>query len=177
MLRTSITRFCEDLNKISLRIKGRTVYVFLCLFAITRTKTLNFDFACFRRSQIRQTLKKKAFEDAGIPVKQVSAQSKATPQQTTSTVVAQSQPQPQQPSLQPPQQQSPQPTNDVVQQQQQATEIKQETGDQAGLMNKSAEMMMTLNRLNTQESEVDVEGLATSEVKMEFETGPEEMAG
>uniref|UniRef100_A0A336MDX1 CSON001075 protein n=1 Tax=Culicoides sonorensis TaxID=179676 RepID=A0A336MDX1_CULSO len=44
MLRASITKFSEDLNKISLRIKGRTV------------------------AQIRQTLKKKAFEDAGLPL-------------------------------------------------------------------------------------------------------------
>ncbi|XP_037902672.1 chromatin complexes subunit BAP18 [Hermetia illucens] len=50
MLHASINRFAEDLNKISLRIKSRTV------------------------SQIRQTLKKKAFEDAGIPVKQVPMQ-------------------------------------------------------------------------------------------------------
>ncbi|XP_055299492.1 chromatin complexes subunit BAP18 isoform X1 [Sitodiplosis mosellana] len=48
MLRSAITQFCDDLNKISLRIKGRTV------------------------SQIKQTLKKKAFEEAGIPVKQIS---------------------------------------------------------------------------------------------------------
>lgn len=38
-------------------------------------------------------------------------------------------------------------------------------------------MMMTLNRLNVQESEADVEGLASSEVKLEFEPGPEEVAG
>ncbi|XP_031623787.1 uncharacterized protein LOC116341071 isoform X1 [Contarinia nasturtii] len=48
MLRNAITHFCDDLNQISLRIKGRTV------------------------SQIKQTLKKKAFEEAGIPVKQIT---------------------------------------------------------------------------------------------------------
>lgn len=37
--------------------------------------------------------------------------------------------------------------------------------------------MMTLNRLNVQESEADVEGLASAEVKLEFEPGPEEVAG
>uniref|UniRef100_A0A1L8DWH0 Putative chromatin complex subunit bap18 n=1 Tax=Nyssomyia neivai TaxID=330878 RepID=A0A1L8DWH0_9DIPT len=50
MLRSAITHFSEDLNKISLRIKNRTV------------------------SQIRQTLKKKAFEEAGIPVIPVQQQ-------------------------------------------------------------------------------------------------------
>lgn len=37
-------------------------------------------------------------------------------------------------------------------------------------------MMLTLNRLNTQENEVDVEGLS-SEVKLEFESAAEEVAG
>lgn len=47
--------------------------------------------------------------------------------------------------------------------------------DQLGMIGTSADMMMTLNRLNTQESEVDVESLSTSEVKLEFDT--EEVAG
>lgn len=38
---------------------------------------------------------------------------------------------------------------------------------------KNAEVMMTLNRLNTQETEVDVEGLP-SDVKLDFNTGTEE---
>lgn len=62
----------------------------------------------------------------------------------------------------------------------QISDTKQElaASDQDELMNKSAEMMMTLNRLNTQESEVDVEGLASNDVvKMEFEAGQEEMVG
>ncbi|XP_034839310.1 chromatin complexes subunit BAP18 isoform X3 [Maniola hyperantus] len=49
MLRSSVHRFAVDLNKLSHHIKNRTV------------------------SQIRTTLKKKAFEDAGIPVRQVSS--------------------------------------------------------------------------------------------------------
>uniref|UniRef100_A0A6B2E5W9 Putative chromatin complex subunit bap18-like isoform x2 n=1 Tax=Phlebotomus kandelakii TaxID=1109342 RepID=A0A6B2E5W9_9DIPT len=111
MLRSAITHFSEDLNKISLRIKNRTV------------------------SQIRQTLKKKAFEEAGIPVIPVQQ-----PQQMA--------------------------TQQVI--------VKAE--EQPGLMGKSAEVMMTLNRLNTQETEVDVEELATH-VKLEFESGHEEVAG
>ncbi|OWR45165.1 chromatin complexes subunit BAP18 isoform 2 [Danaus plexippus plexippus] len=49
MLRSCVHRFAIDLNKLSQHIKARTV------------------------SQIRSTLKKKAFEDAGIPVRQVSS--------------------------------------------------------------------------------------------------------
>ncbi|XP_023935163.1 chromatin complexes subunit BAP18 isoform X4 [Bicyclus anynana] len=48
VLRTCVHRFAVDLNKLSHHIKSRTV------------------------SQIRTTLKKKAFEDAGIPVRQVT---------------------------------------------------------------------------------------------------------
>ncbi|XP_043489392.1 chromatin complexes subunit BAP18 isoform X2 [Polistes fuscatus] len=51
MLRHSVKTFSEDLSKISERIKGRTV------------------------SQIRTTLKKKAFEEAGVPIRQQSQQS------------------------------------------------------------------------------------------------------
>lgn len=47
MLQACINRFATDINKISQRIKNRTV------------------------SQIRTTLKKKAFEDAGIPIRQI----------------------------------------------------------------------------------------------------------
>ncbi|CAG4984155.1 unnamed protein product [Parnassius apollo] len=49
MLRSCVHRFAVDLNKLSHHIKNRTV------------------------TQIRTTLKKKAFEDAGIPVRQVSS--------------------------------------------------------------------------------------------------------
>ncbi|KAG6443190.1 chromatin complexes subunit BAP18 isoform X2 [Manduca sexta] len=48
MLRACVHRFAVDLNKLSQHIKNRTV------------------------TQIRTTLKKKAFEDAGIPVRQVT---------------------------------------------------------------------------------------------------------
>ncbi|XP_031767520.1 chromatin complexes subunit BAP18-like isoform X3 [Galleria mellonella] len=48
MLRLCVHRFAVDLNKLSQHIKNRTV------------------------TQIRTTLKKKAFEDAGIPVRQVT---------------------------------------------------------------------------------------------------------
>ncbi|XP_068617800.1 chromatin complexes subunit BAP18-like isoform X2 [Battus philenor] len=57
MLRSCVHRFAVDLNKLSQHIKSRTV------------------------SQIRTTLKKKAFEDAGIPLRQVS--STVTSQQVT----------------------------------------------------------------------------------------------
>ncbi len=97
-------------------------------------------------------MKKKTFEDAGIPVKQISVQ------------------QPQQ------QQQQQVVTAQITQFQQiQSSDIIKQEPEEQGLMKKSAEM--TLNRLNTiQESEVDVEGLSSSDVKLEFE-GTEEVAG
>ncbi|XP_047523833.1 chromatin complexes subunit BAP18-like isoform X1 [Pieris napi] len=58
MLRSCVHRFAVDLNKLSQHIKSRTV------------------------SQIRTTLKKKAFEDAGIPVRQVSNSVNNVPQTT-----------------------------------------------------------------------------------------------
>lgn len=48
MLRVCVHRFAVDLNNLSQHIKGRTV------------------------NQIRTTLKKKAFEDASVPVRQVT---------------------------------------------------------------------------------------------------------
>ncbi|EAT41762.1 AAEL006628-PB [Aedes aegypti] len=77
MLRSAVTRFSEDLNQVSQRIKGRTV------------------------SQIRQTLKKKAFEDAGI---QMKPQQQPVPQQLPPIIPPQTQTilvQQQQPSIQP----------------------------------------------------------------------------
>uniref|UniRef100_A0A0K8TSH9 Putative chromatin complex subunit bap18-like isoform 4 n=1 Tax=Tabanus bromius TaxID=304241 RepID=A0A0K8TSH9_TABBR len=135
MLHSSILRFSEDLFKISSRIKTRTT------------------------SQIKQTLKKKAFEEAGIPVKQVSIQSQTVVVQATNQqapiAVTQHQTQPQQIQIK-------------------TEQIEQQT---AGLIGgKSSDAMMTLNRLNTQENEVDVEGLG-SEVKLEFTPGAEEVAG
>ncbi|XP_026465675.1 chromatin complexes subunit BAP18-like [Ctenocephalides felis] len=103
MLRSTIVRFKDELTVISQHIKSRTV------------------------SQIRSTLKKKAFEDAGIPVRQNSnSQSQANNSQSQS------------------------------------------------VMGKSSEV--TLNMLNAQESEVDVEGIHT-DVKLEFENTTEEVTG
>ncbi|KAF6200829.1 hypothetical protein GE061_005276 [Apolygus lucorum] len=92
MLQSAILKFNEDLSLISENVKRRTV------------------------SQIRAGLKKKAFEDAGIPVR---------------------------------------------------THVQQ----QQGAMMKSAEV--TLNMLNAQESEVDVEGMH-EDVKLEFGTSHHE---
>ncbi|KOX75154.1 Chromatin complexes subunit BAP18, partial [Melipona quadrifasciata] len=58
MLRHSVKTFSEDLNKISEHIKGRTV------------------------SQIRTTLKKKAFEEAGVPIRQQMLSQQSTQQST-----------------------------------------------------------------------------------------------
>ncbi|XP_062552915.1 chromatin complexes subunit BAP18 isoform X2 [Armigeres subalbatus] len=125
-------------------------------------------------SQIRQTLKKKAFEDAGIQIKQQQPAQlpPIIPPQTQTILV---------------QQQGIQPTTSGTDQQPTLV-VKQEDHESggtssndatagAGYMNKPSDMMMTLNRLNVQESEADVEGLASSEVKLEFEPGPEEVAG
>lgn len=100
-------------------------------------------------SQIRQTLKKKTFEDAGIPVKQISVQQPQQHQQSQQVVTAQ-----------------------ITQFQQiQSSDIIKQEPEEQGLMKKSAEM--TLNRLNTiQDTEVDVEGLS-SDVKLEFEAAEE----
>ncbi|XP_050684121.1 chromatin complexes subunit BAP18-like isoform X3 [Leptidea sinapis] len=56
MLRSSVHRFAVDLNKLSQQIKTRTL------------------------SQIQTTLKKKAFEDAGLPVRQVNTSLISAPQ-------------------------------------------------------------------------------------------------
>ncbi|XP_054261085.1 chromatin complexes subunit BAP18-like [Macrosteles quadrilineatus] len=66
MLRQAVKRFGDDLNQISEHIKGRTV------------------------SQIRTTLKKKAFEDAGLPVRQIQlSQPQSQSQQGMLTKTAQ----------------------------------------------------------------------------------------
>ncbi|XP_011495106.1 PREDICTED: chromatin complexes subunit BAP18 isoform X2 [Ceratosolen solmsi marchali] len=69
MLRHSVKTFSEDLNKISDHIKGRTV------------------------SQIRSTLKKKAFEEAGVPIRQqqIIAQQQSTQQSNVQQVQTQKQ--------------------------------------------------------------------------------------
>ncbi|XP_052868386.1 chromatin complexes subunit BAP18 isoform X1 [Anopheles cruzii] len=156
MLRSAVTRFSEDLNKISQRIKGRTV------------------------SQIRHTLKKKAFEDAGLPVRQLATQPSAPHthhhlQQPHQIVVASSainafdEPAPPTTVLG-----DPSMVMDSV--------IKEDKSElSSGLLCQPSMLdsaSMTLNRLNTQEHEADVEGITgTSEMKLEFEAGTEEVAG
>uniref|UniRef100_A0A182NUI5 DRBM domain-containing protein n=1 Tax=Anopheles dirus TaxID=7168 RepID=A0A182NUI5_9DIPT len=158
MLRSAVTRFSEDLSKISQRIKGRTV------------------------SQIRQTLKKKAFDDAGLPMRQLTQTSAAQ------SHLQQQQQQQQQP--QPPQQQiivsSPAvaqyeetvpPTTVIAHPMVIESVMKDDNTDPGGLLCQPADILMTLNRLNTQEHETDVEGIGSSEMKLEFEPGTEEVAG
>uniref|UniRef100_A0A2M4AU15 Putative chromatin complex subunit bap18 n=1 Tax=Anopheles triannulatus TaxID=58253 RepID=A0A2M4AU15_9DIPT len=153
MLRSAVTRFSEDLNKISQRIKGRTV------------------------SQIRQTLKKKAFEDAGVPVRQpVVSQPQHLPQQlqatqqvqhqmivTSATVVPFDETATHQPSavIGDPM------VIDAV--------IKDDKSElSSGLLCQPSDISMTLNRINTQALEADVEGISSSEMKLEFEASAEE---
>ncbi|XP_049284160.1 chromatin complexes subunit BAP18 isoform X1 [Anopheles funestus] len=157
MLRSAVTRFSEDLSKISQRIKGRTV------------------------SQIRHTLKKKAFEDAGLPMRQL-----------TQTIPTQSHHQ--QPHVSPHQQQQQQqiivtssavthyeetvpPSTIITHPMVIESVIKDENADSSGLLCQTTDISMTLNRLNTQEHEADVEGIGSSEMKLEFEPGTEEVAG
>nr|XP_019526224.1 uncharacterized protein LOC109398326 isoform X3 [Aedes albopictus] len=129
-------------------------------------------------SQIRQTLKKKAFEDAGVQMKQPApAQLPPIIPPPTQTILVQQQ-QPggiQQPTTSGTDQQ---PTL-IVKQEDHESGGASSSNDAAGAgyLSKPSDMMMTLNRLNVQESEADVEGLASSEVKLEFEPGPEEVAG
>lgn len=67
MLRSVVKKFSDDLNKISEHIKIRTVWVSWFLHHSNR-RVISWNF----RSQIRTTLKKKAFEDAGLPVRSIS---------------------------------------------------------------------------------------------------------
>ncbi|XP_058179010.1 chromatin complexes subunit BAP18 [Anopheles ziemanni] len=156
MLRTAVTRFSEDLNKISQHIKGRTV------------------------SQIRHALKKKAFDDASLPLIQ----------HVPSTAVPVHLVQPQQQVQQQQQQQIIVTTSQVAHYEATAppstviadpmvldSVIKEENTDTGGLLCQPADISMTLNRLNTQEHEADVEGIAASEMKLEFEPGTEEVTG
>ncbi|XP_015512563.1 chromatin complexes subunit BAP18 isoform X2 [Neodiprion virginianus] len=129
MLRHSVKTFSEDLNKISEHIKGRTV------------------------SQIRTTLKKKAFEEAGVPIRQQQVISQQNVQQSGGGGGG---------------------GGGGTGQQQAQTQKQQAAGNQ-GMMGKSAEV--TLNMLNAPESEVDVEGLPEEcQVKLEFEGATEEVA-
>ncbi|XP_053676873.1 chromatin complexes subunit BAP18 [Anopheles nili] len=151
MLRSAVTRFSEDLNKISQRIKGRTV------------------------SQIRHTLKKKAFEDAGLPMRQNSQAShiqpplqlQQQPQQqiiVTSTQVAHYE-------------EAGPPSTVIADPMVMESVIKDDNSDSTGLLCQPADISMTLNRLNTQEHEADVVGMGSGEMKLEFEPGTEEVAG
>lgn len=63
MLRLAVRRFGDDLNKISERIKNRTI------------------------TQIKTTLKKKAYEDAGLPAKKIHLQSSVDSSQSLSSSV------------------------------------------------------------------------------------------
>ncbi|XP_061516233.1 chromatin complexes subunit BAP18 isoform X2 [Anopheles gambiae] len=125
-------------------------------------------------SQIRHTLKKKAFEDAGLPVRQLT--------QPTSTQSHHLQQQAQQ------QQQiivtssahyeEGVPSSTVIAHPMVIESvIKDDNTESSGLLCQPADISMTLNRLNTQEHEADVEGMASSEMKLEFEPGTEEVAG
>uniref|UniRef100_A0A182YDN6 Uncharacterized protein n=1 Tax=Anopheles stephensi TaxID=30069 RepID=A0A182YDN6_ANOST len=130
-------------------------------------------------SQIRHTLKKKAFEDAGLPVRQLSQTVPSQPHHQQLHTIQQQQ------------QQQLIVTSTAVAHYEEAAApsaviahpmviesvIKDENTDASGLLCQTADISMTLNRLNTQEHEADVEGIATSEMKLEFEPGTEEVAG
>nr|XP_018900734.1 PREDICTED: chromatin complexes subunit BAP18 [Bemisia tabaci] len=66
MLQQSVVKFMDDLAQISAHIKKKTV------------------------SQIRSTLKKKTFEDAGIPVRSMSQQSIVAQQQQQQSMIGKS---------------------------------------------------------------------------------------
>lgn len=128
-------------------------------------------------SQIRQTLKKKAFEEAGIPVKQISLVQSLPPApvQTTTQqplqvpqVIQVIQTIPQQATVTTLVEESPAAsTSEAIEQK---LEVQNEHSMLSGL---SAEM--TLNRLNAHENEIDTDTLESSDVKLEFDT--EEEAG
>ncbi|XP_046390313.1 chromatin complexes subunit BAP18 isoform X1 [Ischnura elegans] len=135
MFLMAIKTFGEDMNKISERIKDRTV------------------------TQIRTTLKKKAFEDAGLPVKNITQPTSSggvmggsgssgggAGRDGGGSVAAQ-----------------------LAAQAQQASAAQA----QQGMMGKSA-AEVTLNMLNAPESEVDVEGLH-EDVKLQFDGATEEV--
>ncbi|KAG8222257.1 hypothetical protein J437_LFUL001455 [Ladona fulva] len=130
MFLMAIKTFGEDMNKISERIKDRTV------------------------SQIRTTLKKKAFEDAGLPVRTISQP------QSSSGVIGSGGSGGRDSS------------SSVVQQAAQAQQASAAQAQQ-GMMGKSA-AEVTLNMLNAPESEVDVEGLH-EDVKLQFDGATEEV--
>lgn len=132
------------------------------------------NFCLIFSSQIRQTLKKKAFEEAGIPVKQISliqtlppAPVQTTPPQTSQIpqVIQVVQTLPQQATVTTLVQESPASTSEAIEQK------LEEQNEHSILSGLSAEM--TLNRLNVQENEMDTDTLESSDVKLEFDTEEE----
>lgn len=135
----------------------------------------------FHRSQIRQTLKKKAFEDAGIPVKQVSLMHQVTtppqkPQLQSPTLVPMQTTQVTQQHIMPVQQhilhiQQPAHRQQHINQQKTlvGTVKIEKNADELGIIGSNSDMLMTLNRLNTHESEVYGEDLPTNNVKLGFD--------
>uniref|UniRef100_A0A182SLI4 Myb-like domain-containing protein n=1 Tax=Anopheles maculatus TaxID=74869 RepID=A0A182SLI4_9DIPT len=156
MLRSAVTRFSEDLSMISQRIKGRTV------------------------SQIRHTLKKKAFEDAGLPMRQLSQTVPTQPHHQQLHTIQQQQQQQQiivSSSAVTHYEEAVAPSSVIAHPMVIESVIKDDNTDSSGLLCQTTDISMTLNRLNTQEHEADVEGIASSEMKLEFEPGTEEVAG
>lgn len=119
-------------------------------------------------------MKKKAFEEAGIPVKQISliqtlppAPVQTTPPQASQVpqVIQVVQTLPQQATVTTLVQESPASTSESI-------EPKlEEQNEHSILSGLSAEM--TLNRLNVQENEMDTDTLESSDVKLEFDTEEE----
>ncbi|ETN60866.1 chromatin complexes subunit BAP18 [Anopheles darlingi] len=153
MLRSAVTRFSEDLNKISQRIKGRTV------------------------SQIRQTLKKKAFEDAGVPVRQPAvSQPQHLPQQLQATQQVQHQMIVTSASVVPFDETATHQSSAVIADPMVIDAVIKDDKSElsSGLLCQPSDISMTLNRINTQAHEADVEGISSSEMKLEFEASAEE---
>lgn len=152
-------------------------FLHLLLISFQRRQIIATRFSRFiSSSQIRQTLKKKAFEEAGIPVKQISliqslpVQSlQTTPQQSGQIpqVIQVIQTLPSQGTDTILVEESPASTSDAIEQK---IEVENE---HSILSSMSAEM--TLNRLNVQENDIDADALESSDVKLEFDT--EEEAG
>jgi hypothetical protein len=126
MLKTSVTKFNEDLNQLSSHIKAK------------------------QTSQIRQTLKNKSYQQAGL----------STKVETVKPVNIQIQ-----------QQQLPVIIQEQVIFQPQSIKIEQQLPDT--LVNSTpTTSQITLNRLNAQQEEIemDVEGFQSEDVKIEYGT-------
>ncbi|UYV81020.1 C17orf49 [Cordylochernes scorpioides] len=112
MLRSAVRNFGDELNKISEHIKGRTI------------------------NQIKTSMKRKAYDDAGIPLKKQPILTIKTTAPSASHTDA--------------------PTRAIP------------TISQASKSSGCAEI--TLNMLNATEPEVDVEGLGSGAVKLEYDS-------